>query len=59
MLKLMKLDIKISDFFELNQLQLEADQNINIYLKSKATKVLMKGALREKEVEICKDGGTA
>ena len=57
MMKLIKLEIKISDFMHLNYFQSEANENFNIKLKMKNGNVLMSGKLGEGMAEICKQGG--
>lgn len=57
MTKQIKLDIEISDFFELNYFHPGTNEDGNLQLHLKSRKVLMSGKLGEDMVGICKNGG--
>ena len=54
MCKLIKIEIEISDFFELNQFQ---NETIDIQLANPMGTVLMNGKLGDEIVDFCKFGG--
>ncbi len=57
MKKIVKLDIEISDFFELNYFQFDGGENDYIQENLKFNKVLMSASLGEELLGICKNGG--
>jgi hypothetical protein len=52
-----KIEIEISDFFEINAFKSESKENDNIRLNLKYQKILMGGELDREIVGICKNGG--
>jgi hypothetical protein len=52
-----KIDIEISDFFEINAFKSESKDNDNIGLNLNYQKILMGGELEQEIVGICKNGG--
>ena len=52
-----KIEIEISDFFEINAFKSEIKENDNIGLNLKYQKILMGGELEQEIVGICKNGG--
>lgn len=57
MIKQVKIDIEISDFFELNRFQPEEKENDNLLLKLKSSTVLLSGEMEEELAGLCKNGG--
>ncbi len=55
--KIIKLDVEISDFFELNYFQSNEKENNEFQLNLKFRKVLMRGEVGEEIAGLCKNGG--
>ena len=52
-----KIDIEISDFFEITAFKSESKENDNIRINLKHRKILMSGELEQEMLGICKNGG--
>jgi hypothetical protein len=56
-IKQIKIDIEISDFFELTHFDFDGKEDDNVQLNSKFSKVLLSGELEEEMMGIFPNGG--
>ena len=57
LIRQVKIEVEISDFFEINGFNSESNENDKIGLNLKYQKILLGGELEQEIVGICKNGG--